>query len=138
MLFNKNLRIYTGDELLTLGYPYGADSNDYGFSILRSGKIASYPLTPTKINGTFLLDFEIFDGNSGGPVFINMEGRRYGGSIHIQETTRLIMGLVSRQEFLKEHVKSIDQELLKKHPLSLAEIVHASFIKELILMLPPL
>ena len=30
-----------GDELLCLGYPLGAEANDAGFPILRSGKIAS-------------------------------------------------------------------------------------------------
>ena len=34
--------IHPGDELLCLGYPNGAEANDAGFPILRSGKIASY------------------------------------------------------------------------------------------------
>ena len=38
--------------------------------IRASGRIASYPITPTSKTRTFLLDFEVFEGNSGGPVFL--------------------------------------------------------------------
>jgi hypothetical protein len=30
--------------------------------------IASYPITPTKIYKSILFDFNIFEGNSGGPL----------------------------------------------------------------------
>ena len=54
-----------GEELTALGYPLGAESNSAGFAILRSGKIASYPLLPTEATQKFLFDFAIFPGNSG-------------------------------------------------------------------------
>lgn len=57
-----------GDELIVLGFPRGLAANNAGFPILRSGRIASYPLT-SKASPTFLLDFSVFPGNSGGPVF---------------------------------------------------------------------
>ncbi|MBW1796016.1 MAG: hypothetical protein JRJ38_16600 [Deltaproteobacteria bacterium] len=44
----KEWEIHPGDELLCLGYPFGISANEAGFPILRSGKIASYPLIPTK------------------------------------------------------------------------------------------
>ncbi|MCP4366456.1 MAG: trypsin-like peptidase domain-containing protein [Planctomycetes bacterium] len=64
----KELAIHPGDEALCLGYPFGAEANEAGFPILRSGKIASYPMTPTKQTKTFLYTCEVFPGNSGGPV----------------------------------------------------------------------
>jgi hypothetical protein len=61
--------IKPGDELRCLGYPLGYTSNTAGFPVLRSGRIASYPLLPTDKSKTFLLDLRVFKGNSGGPVF---------------------------------------------------------------------
>lgn len=66
----RQLAVGPGEELLVLGFPFGAESSSAGFPILRSGRIASYPLLPTKEVKTFLMDFQVFPGNSGGPVFL--------------------------------------------------------------------
>ena len=91
----SQLEIRPGDELLVLGYPYGAEGNEAGFPILRSGRIASYPLLPTATTKTFLLDFEIFQGNSGGPVFFQQDFRRIGGKPKTGDF-RIVLGLVLR------------------------------------------
>jgi S1-C subfamily serine protease len=65
-----------GDPLEVLGYPLGYASDGRGFAILRVGRLASYPLTPES-EGTFLVDFPVVSGNSGGPVFTSRRiGRR--------------------------------------------------------------
>jgi hypothetical protein len=47
--------LHPGDNLSCLGYPYGFEANEAGFPVLRSGQIASYPLTPTdKVKKLFL------------------------------------------------------------------------------------
>ena len=74
----EELEIHPGDELFCLGYPYGIEANSMGFPILRSGKIASFPLTPAKTIKSFMFDFEIFGGNSGGPVYFCQSNRSYG------------------------------------------------------------
>lgn len=135
--FIEKYEVNPGDDLLVLGFPYGAESNEAGFPILRSGKIASYPLIPTKMTKTLLLDFEVFSGNSGGPVFMCSRNRAYGGATHIG-VVRQLMGIVSQEKQIVEHVKSIDQEVLKKHKLCLALVVHTSFLKELLNMLQPI
>lgn len=61
-------RIAPGAELFVLGFPKGLSANNAGFPILRSGRVASYPVSPSA-SPTFLLDFAVFQGNSGGPVF---------------------------------------------------------------------
>ena len=66
----KTLDIEPGDEMMVLGYPQGFSANDAGFPILRSGRVASFPLTPPSRYPTFLLDFTVFGGNSGGPVYV--------------------------------------------------------------------
>jgi len=133
--FIKNFEVNPGDDLLVLGFPYGAEANEAGFPILRSGRIASYPLTPTKTTKTFLLDFEIFGGNSGGPVFMCSRNRAYGGSTHIG-VVRQLMGIVTQEKQIIEHVQTMEEKILKKHKLSLAVIVHANFLKDLLSMLP--
>jgi len=127
--------IHPGDELLCLGFPYGAEANEAGFPILRSGKIASYPITPTKEVKSFLYDFQIFGGNSGGPVYFIGYNRIISGKVQFGEV-RFIIGLVSEELVIEEQVKSIDEISLKKHPLSLANVIPAIFIRETINLLP--
>jgi S1-C subfamily serine protease len=64
-------QVNPGDEMMALGFPRGLSANSAGFPILRSGRVASYPLAPAKVYPTFLLDFAVFPGNSGGPVFVS-------------------------------------------------------------------
>lgn len=129
--------IHPGDELLCLGYPFGAEANEAGFPILRSGKIASFPLIPTKQRKTFLYDFQIFPGNSGGPVYFVESGRTYYGTMHVG-TIQFIAGIVSQEHLITEKTQSLYEVKETKHPLALAKVVHASFIKETIELLPSL
>jgi S1-C subfamily serine protease len=66
----KKIEIHPGDQLSCLGYPLGAASNDAFLPVLRSGKIASYPILPTSKTKTMLYDFSVYEGNSGGPVYL--------------------------------------------------------------------
>ncbi len=133
----EKFHVHPGDQLFVLGFPYGDEANDAGFPILRSGRIASYPLTPTNLHKTFLLDFEIFKGNSGGPVLFYSETRVYGGSTHIG-SVQFIMGVVSQERELTEKVESLSETVVRKHKLGLAVISQANFVSELINMLPDL
>ncbi len=93
----EKYEIHPGDALSCLGYPYGAEANEAGFPILRSGQIASYPLTPTSKVKTFLYDFRVFGGNSGGPVFFIDKNRSYGGTVYLGNTIQFFAGLVSEE-----------------------------------------
>ena len=133
--FDK-FEIHPGDELLCLGYPFSAEANKAGFPILRSGKIASFPIVPAKETKSFLFDFEVFKGNSGGPVyFVQSTARAYGGATHIG-TIQFIAGLVSEEHIITEEITSLYEKQRKVYPLALAKVIHASFIKETIEMLP--
>jgi len=135
-IFDK-FEIHPGDELFCLGFPFSAEANPAGFPILRSGKIASFPIIPAKETKYFLFDFEVFPGNSGGPVYFVQSGRTYRGGMHTG-TIQFIAGLVSQEHIITEKIKSIYEEQVKKHPLALARVIHASFIKEVIELLPPI
>jgi S1-C subfamily serine protease len=132
--FRKH-EIHPGDELLCLGYPFSAEANSAGFPILRSGKIASYPIIPAKEMKYFLFDFEVFKGNSGGPVYFVQSGRTIGRSMHVG-TIQFIAGLVSQEYLYPEKMKFLYEEQTILHPLALAKIIYAQFIKETIELLP--
>jgi S1-C subfamily serine protease len=133
----SKFEIHPGDELECLGYPFGFPSNAAGFPILRSGKIASYPLLPTAVTKTFLYDFRVFKGNSGGPVYFVQTDRFYGNTFHLGESIHFIAGLVSEEESLSQVMAGFYEQEVRQLQLQLAVVVHASLIKQTVEMLPP-
>ena len=112
-----------GDEMMVLGYPQGLSANTAGFPILRSGRVAS-PIEPGTISPTFLLDFRVFPGNSGGPVFISQADHRRPGADQSQDVqfiagmltqqvelndVRLEIGIVTDAEFIRETIAELDE-----------------------------
>ena len=111
-----------GDEMMVLGYPQGLSANTAGFPILRSGRVAS-PVESGASSPTFLLDFRVFPGNSGGPVFIAEAARRRPGAAEAQEVQfvagmltqqvelnneRLEIGIVTDAQFVRDTVGMLD------------------------------
>jgi S1-C subfamily serine protease len=131
----QRFELHPGDNLQCLGYPFGV-VGQFGFPILRSGKVASYPLMPAEKIKTFLLDFPVFKGNSGGPVYFSENGRDYGGTIHMGEVVTFIAGLVSQEITADETFVGAYSQQVNKRPLGLAVIVPALFIKQAVMMLP--
>jgi len=128
--------IHPGDELECLGYPLGQAANDAGFPILRSGKIASYPLLPTASNPTFLYDFRVFQGNSGGPVYFVQSNRSYQSTVQLGQTIHLIVGLVSQESLMQQHTIGPYSDETHQLQLGLAIVVQAALIKQTIESLP--
>lgn len=125
----KEFEVRPGDQLYALGYPIGQESNAAGFPILRTGTIASYPLLPTKDTMTFLFDFEIYKGNSGGPVLFVCQSRVYAGGFH-PGTVNFMIGLVSGERIIQERVETLFEKKEETHTLKIAQVVHASLIRE--------
>lgn len=128
----KKYEIHPGQELQCLGYPFSAEANALGFPILRSGRIASYPLTPTKETQTFLFDFTVFKGNSGGPVYFIQSDPTYGGKRRLGTNIRGIMGIIVRERNITQKIQELYEKKEIVTPLHLGEVIHAAFIKELI------
>ena len=117
-------RMGPGDELFALGYPHGLSSNRAGFPILRSGRISSWPLTPIQHFPTFLLDFNVSQGNSGGPVFwVPAAARRAGvpvptnpfiAGILIKEVQGngegIELGVVAHGQYIREAIALLDRQ----------------------------
>ncbi|MEI7881337.1 MAG: serine protease [bacterium] len=132
--FIKSTEIHPGDELFALGFPLGSEANEAGFPILRSGAIASYPLIPTADVKTFLFDFQVYRGNSGGPVFIYQMNRLVGAKLPTINICR-IMGLVSQEKIITEQVQSLYENRQSQYPIAAAVVVHASLIQETLALL---
>jgi hypothetical protein len=126
------LEITAGDQLLVLGYPYGNEANTAGFPILRSGRIASYPLIPSSNTKSFLLDFPVFKGNRGGPVFFHERIRRFRDGTTKTGEFVTVLGLVSQEREIKEEVRTLSENTVRSHKLGIAAVVHASFIRDLV------
>jgi V8-like Glu-specific endopeptidase len=131
-------QIGAGDEMMALGFPRGLSANQAGFPILRSGKVASYPIAPAAIFPTFLLDFSVFPGNSGGPVFMSQEARRRPGQDAPQDVAfiaglltqevelnseRLEIGIVTQARYIRETVDRVSNPAA---PATLAVATEAS------------
>ncbi len=83
------------------------------------------------------LDFPVFNGNSGGPVILFERSRTYGGKTYLGQTTRFVVGLVSKIRGATETLKYLDEVRAVRHSLELAVIVHATAIRETIEKLLP-
>jgi len=129
--------VHPGDEMCCLGFPLGFEANEAGFPILRSGRVASFPLVPTEKYKSFLLDFQVYRGNSGGPVYFVETNRSYAGATHISRI-QFITGIVSRACSVKESIIGLYEKKEQEHPLALAVIVQAAYILETINQLPEL
>lgn len=76
--------------------------------------MASYPIAPAQIFPTFLLDFSVFPGNSGGPVFVSRPAaagataKPFIAGLLTQQVElnneRLEIGIVTHAKFIRETV----------------------------------
>jgi hypothetical protein len=115
-------RVGAGNEMMALGFPRGLSANAAGFPILRSGRVASYPLGPAAAFPTFLLDFSVFPGNSGGPVFVS-RAQSPTGLTPVSDTSPepgFIAGLLTQQVELNNE------------RLEIGIVTHAKYIRETI------
>ena len=113
----KDYEIGPGDELLALGFPRGLSANHIGFPILRSGRVASYPLWPVGDFPSFLMDFSVFSGNSGGPVYMSDRIRKRAAATETHEA-HMVTGILAQQVILTDE------------RLEIGIVLHAQFIRD--------
>jgi hypothetical protein len=127
-------QVTPGDEMLALGFPEGLSANAAGFPILRSGRVASFPLAPSNAFPTFLLDFAVFPGNSGGPVFVDQPAHQtstaaaqpgfIAGLLTQQveiNSQNLSIGIVTDAKFVRETLSLLDDPTAVRATPHLAE-----------------
>ncbi len=123
-----------GINLKCLGFPLGMESSPAGFAILRTGDIASYPLLPTARTKTFLMDFRVFKGNSGGPVYFSQP--MFRGNVSFGPPAQFIMGLISQEALFPIQNNGPYESSVKELQLMLGVVVHAGVIRQPIELLP--
>ncbi len=133
--FLKAAKIHPGDVVNALGYPHRNESNDAGFPILRNGPIAGFPILPTERTGALLISANIFEGDSGGPVFLSKTIAATDPSKPARNTD-LILGLITAQRFIDEDLNTLYGHQKIRHRLGLSTVVHAAFIRQAIERLP--
>lgn len=126
----QRLQVHPGLRVMLLGYPHREESNPAGFPVLRDGAIASFPLLPTQKTRTFTLSANIFEGNSGGPVYFALPTQAAEKGSESKPEPGAILGVVSAQRFLDEEMKMIYGTTKIRHRFGLGIIVHAAFIHE--------
>jgi hypothetical protein len=129
--------IHPGDMVRCIGYPHPNqfEPGEAGFGVVRAGCIAGFPLLPTHVTKTFLLDMNTFEGDSGAPVYLVDDHRVLAGKSE-SGRARLILGMMIGQHFLDEEFKMVYQTGKFRHRMGIAIVVHASAIKETIDLLP--
>ena len=117
-----------GDLVRCLGYPHAAQFNPSkpGFPLVRLGCIASYPIVPAAKHPTFLVDFNTFEGDSGGPIVTRLPSEQ------ADQPRLAILGLVHGQHFLDEKYELVYQKGHIRKRLGLSIIVNAQAITETI------
>jgi hypothetical protein len=100
-----------------------------GFPLLRTGRIASYPLTPMNVVKQRAFDVHVFDGNSGGPVYFTSVNRFLKNQVHFG-VARGILGLVIREGHSP-------RPKFANRDLDYGVVVPARFIRETLDLLPP-
>jgi hypothetical protein len=112
-----------GSLTRSVGFPHGSifKPSASGFPVTRIGCIAEYPLTPIEQHNRFMVDFNVFEGDSGGAVYSEEF-----------ESGPKIIGLVHGQHFLDERYKMIYSEGMFRNQLGLAIVVNSVVIRETI------
>jgi hypothetical protein len=132
-LLEKNA-MTPGINLKCLGFPLGMESNAAGFPILRTGDIASYPLLPTAKTKTFMMDFRVFKGNSGGPVYFSQP--QFRGGVSFGGRAQFIVGLISQEALFPIQNADPYGSSVRELQLMVGIVVHASIIRQTVELLP--
>jgi hypothetical protein len=74
MRSDRHLR--AGEEVSFVGYPDVLPEMEGAFPILRTGRVASYPVGTARAEGLFVVNADVYPGDSGAPVFVTHRGGR--------------------------------------------------------------
>jgi hypothetical protein len=68
-LARRSDTLRAGHEVAFLGFPEVIPGTNGGFPVLRTGKVASYPARSLRDMQRFVIDVDVYAGDSGAPVF---------------------------------------------------------------------
>jgi len=87
--------LYEGEQVFIFGYPAVAGNDYLARMIVRQGIVAWTNPNDTTVN-TFLVDANLYPGNSGGPVIMFPFGLKKDGGINILGGKPALLGIVSQ------------------------------------------
>jgi hypothetical protein len=110
-----------GDPIMLLTYPARVEANGAGFPLARQAVVASFPAEPVDKHPEFIIDATAWDGDSGGPVFVD------AGKGKPQ-----IVGLVTARINHVENINSERETRKIETPMGLSKALAAPLILETI------
>ena len=118
--FAADRRVRVGQEVCIPCFPAKVEANGAGWPVCRRGSIASHPLLPLAAAKTIFIDYSHFGGDSGAPVFAEIDGRPHA------------VALVIAMQRQTDKTVSPFEERLVHTPLHLAIAVQAPLIRQTI------
>jgi hypothetical protein len=92
--------LYSGEDILFVGYPHGVYDRINNFPIFRRGTASSHPAVDFENKPEFLIDASVFPGSSGSPVFI-YNNTWYAESNSLRSGPRLLfLGILTSAQTL--------------------------------------
>jgi hypothetical protein len=117
--------VHTGDDIHAAVFPERSEANGAGFPLLRGGSIAGFPLKPIKHHPLYLVHTSTWPGDSGGPVMHKTLRAPSGGP--------LVIGFVRGMRSITDKEKTSRYvESTTSYPLDIAEVLHATLVRELL------
>ena len=110
-----------GDQVMLLTYPARVEANGAGFPLARQAVVGSFAAEPMEKQPVFIIDATAWDGDSGGPVFIDAgKGRPQ------------IVGLVTARINHVENITSERETRKIETPMGLSKALPSALILETI------
>ncbi len=129
--------IEPGEIVNCVTYPHAPvfEPNQPGFPVVRMGCMASYPLWSLPKEPTFLVDYNAFEGDSGGPVILKVPAAKTSDGAATQSTIK-ILGLVQGQHLFKQRFDLPYESGESRKSLGLGIVLNAQAIRDTLLQLP--
>lgn len=138
-------------ELVTVGhackipcFPAKLESTSLGYPVLRTGSIASYPLSPVFTQPTFKIDVSAFGGDSGAPVLVSIDqlegkdsAKGQSSDVALAEYSSrskrlMVVGLVFAKQRQTARTVTPYEERVQHMPMAISIAVNSVFIRETI------
>lgn len=132
---------FEGKEIFTLGYPAAVGYELLNRAVLRKGTISWLHTEMKKQSTSFLVDCNIFPGNSGGPVFSLPKNYGYFLSDTIIQTPKFL-GIVTQRRFSNQPlISNIGQYIydgqgniiISQESIGIGVVESASKVRELLI-----
>ncbi len=99
--------LHSGMEVSFLGYPLVLPGTEGAFPVLRSGRVASYPVGTSQAHGRFLINADVYPGDSGAPVFISGRGN------HPELVGMVIQRIGPKERTFSHLAVAVDAEVIR-------------------------